>query len=125
MQDESDIEEGGWESVTIDMESWNLLVCQLERLVDVDCFIHTNHAKSMLSGVESPTLKKHILAVQNKRTTPHSKTQQTKESTSNITKVSSRIATLSVKGDWILVAVVCHLATVIFYAYIMLCSMFQ
>ena len=36
------------------MEKWNLLVCQLENLIDVDCFIHSNHAKSALSGIESP-----------------------------------------------------------------------
>lgn len=96
MQDESDIVEGGWESVTMDMEDWNLLVCQLEHLVDIDCFIHTNHAKSLLSGVESPTLKKHIHSAEKKRIRKN--TLDSSKTDAESSKHSDRIAMLSVKG---------------------------
>lgn len=92
-----DIVEGGWEAITIDMEEWNLLVCQLENLIDIDCFIHSNHSKSLLSGVQSPTLKNHIHSAEKKRSR-NNKTDDSPKKDPDTSKMSDRLAMLSVKG---------------------------
>lgn len=88
------------------MEQWNLLVCQLENLLNLDCFIHSNHAKvAALSGVESPIFgHKHSHGVM---TSPSS--SMTKEKLSSrsemspmLHKGSDRISNLSVNGKIIL-----------------------
>jgi hypothetical protein len=100
MQDESDIVSGGWEAVTVDMEKWNLLVCQLESLVDIDCFIHCNHAKSILLGVESPTFeKKHRHSVQdNSPSSINKKRGDISTPSMRGEKTSDRLTSLSVQG---------------------------
>ena len=59
MKDESDIASNGWEAVTVEIEHWNLLIAQLENLVELDCFVHSNHANLILSGEENFTFKQH------------------------------------------------------------------
>lgn len=58
-EDDTDILEGNWEPILVDLEEWNYLVSQLENLLEMDCFVHSNHAVTALSGTNSPSFKQH------------------------------------------------------------------
>ncbi|XP_047132178.1 rab3 GTPase-activating protein non-catalytic subunit isoform X1 [Hydra vulgaris] len=55
--DESDITSNGWEAVTMEIEHWNLLIAQLESLVELNCFVHLNHANMILSNKDNLSCK--------------------------------------------------------------------
>ena len=42
-KDESELSSGSWVDVTIEMENWNLLIQRIDDLLELDCFVHTNH----------------------------------------------------------------------------------
>ncbi|XP_057316884.1 rab3 GTPase-activating protein non-catalytic subunit-like isoform X2 [Hydractinia symbiolongicarpus] len=89
--DTDDIESEGWESVTVDIEQWNLLVCRLDDLIDLECFVHENHALTVLSEDGSPTCK-HLHKAEGKKEENKGKEKKT------TAKSSDRIPVLSVKG---------------------------
>ena len=105
---------GGWEAVTVDMEQWNLVVCQLENLINLDCFIHSNHAKVVaLTGVESPIfghrhshsaplVTERQGSTDSKSRSSLSRLSSSKDSTelSPLSKGSDRLPNLSVQGNF-------------------------
>ena len=98
MQDESDIASGGWEAVTVDMEQWNFIICQLENLVDLECFVHTNHAVVVLSGIESPTFTQHLHSAQKRKQKKSKGESSSKQCDSS--KALERMPVLSIKGEY-------------------------
>ena len=85
--DESDLAEGGWVSVTVDMEQWNLLVSQLEDLLALKHFVNMTRSNNVLEGIESP---------KRKRDRKDPKTEKTPLVPAS--KTSERLATVCVKG---------------------------
>lgn len=89
--DEVEILTGSWEPIMVDMERWNFLVSQLENLLELDCFVHSNHAVIALSGTSSPSFAQH-------EHSPKGSKFKSQCAVSSSPRLSDRLPTLSVQG---------------------------